>query len=99
MKNRTIKNVFLTLIVFGSSISCKDYLDINSDPNNISIDNVTPNELLPVGITANYRVQARDVNQFANVIMNMTAGNSIVYGGPFTDYYVPNVNKPVVHLA
>ena len=93
MKNRTIKNVFLTLIVFGSAISCNDYLDIISDPNNISIDNVTPNELLPVGITANYRVQARDVNQFANVIMNMTAGNSIVYGRPFTDYYVPNINN------
>lgn len=93
MKSKTINKILLTSVLLATAISCSKYLDINTDPNNILIENVTANQLLPVGISASYKVQGTDINQFANVIMNMTAGNSIVYGGPFTDYYVPNVNN------
>lgn len=76
-----------------ASVSCDRYLDINEDPNNISIDKVTPNELLPVGITSTYAKQSQTLNRFASVVMNSTAGNSLVYGAPFIDDYKPNVSN------
>ncbi|UTX46691.1 SusD/RagB family nutrient-binding outer membrane lipoprotein [Chryseobacterium sp. MA9] len=93
MKNIKITTAVLSLTMLFASVSCNRYLDINEDPNNISIDKVTPNELLPVGITSTYAKQSQTLNRFASVVMNSTAGNSLVYGAPFIDDYKPNVSN------
>ncbi|KFF73538.1 hypothetical protein HX13_18935 [Chryseobacterium sp. P1-3] len=93
MKNIKITTAVLSLTMLFASVSCNRYLDINEDPNNISIDKVSPNELLPVGITSAYAKQSQTLNRFASVVMNSTAGNSLVYGAPFIDDYKPNVSN------
>ncbi|RQO36735.1 hypothetical protein DBR39_16780 [Chryseobacterium sp. KBW03] len=93
MKNIKITTAVLSITMLFASVSCDKYLDINEDPNNISIDKVTPNELLPVGITLTYAKQSQTLNRFASVVMNSTAGNSLVYGAPFIDDYKPNVSN------
>lgn len=93
MKNIKLTTAVLSLSMLFASISCNRYLDVNEDPNNIGIDKVTPNELLPVGITSTYAKQSQTLNRFASVAMNSTAGNSLVYGAPFIDDYKPNVSN------
>ncbi|PKF74517.1 SusD/RagB family nutrient-binding outer membrane lipoprotein [Chryseobacterium sp. PMSZPI] len=93
MKIIKIATVFLSLSMILTTVSCDKYLDINDDPNNIPLDQVTPNEMLPVGITSCYYAQGRTLNKFASVVMNATAGNSLVYGAPFVDDYKPNVTN------
>ncbi|WP_261509864.1 SusD/RagB family nutrient-binding outer membrane lipoprotein [Chryseobacterium paludis] len=93
MKNIKLTTAVLSLSMLFASVSCNRYLDVNEDPNNIGIDKVTPNELLPVGITLTYAKQSQTLNRFASVAMNSTAGNSLVYGAPFIDDYKPNVSN------
>ncbi|ROI01519.1 MULTISPECIES: SusD/RagB family nutrient-binding outer membrane lipoprotein [unclassified Chryseobacterium] len=93
MKIIKVTTVFLSLSMLLTAVSCDKYLDINDDPNNIALDKVTPEEMLPVGITSCYSVQGRSLNKFSSVVMNATAGNSLVYGAPFIDDYKPNVSN------
>lgn len=93
MKNIKITTAVLSISMLFASVSCSQYLDVNDDPNRIGLDNVTPNELLPVGITSTYAKQSQTLNRFASVVMNSTAGNSLVFGSPFIDDYKPNVSN------
>lgn len=93
MKIIKIATVFLSLSMILTTVSCDKYLDINEDPNNIPLDQVSPNEMLPAGITLCYYTQGRSLNKFGSVVMNATAGNSLVYGAPFVDDYKPNVTN------
>jgi hypothetical protein len=93
MKNLKIKTGILTLGLLLSAVSCEQYLDINDNPNQVAIELVTPNELLPVGITKTYSTQGRTLMQFSSVVMNSLAGNSLSYGAPYIDDYKPNVSN------
>jgi len=93
MKNLKIKTGILTLGLLLSAVSCEKYLDINDNPNQPDISWVTPNELLPVGITKSHSTQARTLMQFSSVVMNTLAGNSLSYGAPYIDDYKPNVSN------
>lgn len=93
MKNLNIKKGILTFGLLLSAISCEQYLDINDNPNQPNIDLVSPNELLPVGITKSYTTQGTSLMQFSSVVMNSLAGNSLSYGSPYVDDYKPNVSN------
>lgn len=63
--------------------SCNRYLDINENPNDIHIEQVTPELIFP-GVNAQiFRTQSTTLNQFGNLMMNSWAGNSYVFGSPF----------------
>ncbi|SFN91676.1 Starch-binding associating with outer membrane [Chryseobacterium oleae] len=93
MKNFKIKTGILTVGLLLSTISCERYLDINDNPNQPAIEWVTPNELLPVGITKCYSAQGRSLMAFSSVVMNTLAGNSLSFGAPYIDDYKPNVSN------
>ena len=88
MKNKII---ILGLASLLGTVSCNDYLDINQNPDRIAVTNLTPEFIFPGAVTNTYYVQARRLNQFANLEMNSFAGNSYSYGTPFVDEYSPNV--------
>lgn len=93
MKNFKIKAGILALGLILTSVSCEKYLDINDNPNQPEIGKVTPNELLPVGITKCYTTQGKSLMAFSSVVMNSLAGNSLTYGAPYIDDYKPNVSN------
>lgn len=85
MKNKFYKNMRNALLL-GSVLmlgSCDRYLDINEDPNNIHIEEVSPDLLFPGATSQLYRTQATTMNIFGNLMMNGWAGNSYVYGSPY----------------
>ncbi|MBN1117023.1 MAG: SusD/RagB family nutrient-binding outer membrane lipoprotein [Bacteroidales bacterium] len=64
------RNIFIiTILLALLSVSCEDYLDVNTDPNNPEA--VTPDLVLPVGLwyTADYIQQDRGLNHLGNMMM------------------------------
>lgn len=62
--------ISLLLIIVGLlSVSCKDFLDVNTDPNNPT--EVTPDLVLPTGLnyTATYVQENRGLNHLGNMMM------------------------------
>lgn len=75
---------FLVPILAFALYSCSDYLDINSpSPNDIAFNQVTPNKLLPGAEVSAYRVQAVNMSQLGNVLMNSWTRNVAVFGNGF----------------
>lgn len=92
MKN--IKTLISAAVVAFSLVSCSDYLDINENPNSVHIENITPDLLLPGTITQMYRSQAGDQMQLGSFMMNNWAGNTYLYGGPFSaEFTLSSVNS------
>ena len=85
MKNMKFK-IFVALLALNL-VSCDNYLDINEDPNNLNISEVTPALLLPGAMTSTHAVQSRAMNQLGNIWMqnwgadvnNFTQANSDEY--------------------
>ncbi len=67
MKNRILNIIMIAAILFTAS--CKDYLDVNVDPNNPTV--VSPDLILPVAqtYTANYIQADRYTNCLGNMLM------------------------------
>lgn len=63
------KYFLIILFVTGTMVSCEDYLDVNTDPNNPT--EVGPELILPVGqnYTARWMHTDRGVNHLGNMIM------------------------------
>lgn len=86
----------LLSVCFVSSLcmfSCNDYLDINDDPNNIHLEKIDPELILPGAISQIYRTQATWMNRFGGIMMNSYAGNSYVFGSPFSTDFALTVNN------
>ena len=94
MINKNKKNLLVAFsALLLTTASCNNYLDINDDPNNIALQNVTPDYILPGAITNSYYIQARRLNFLSGVMMNSYAGNSYSFGTPLLDEYSPNVTS------
>lgn len=75
---------FLVPILALALYSCSDYLDINSpSPNDIAFSQATPSKLLPGAEVSAYRIQAINMGQLANVLMNSWTRNVAVFGNGF----------------
>lgn len=63
------KLFILTILVALLSVSCDDFLDVNTDPNNPTV--VSPDLVLPVGqvYTAKVMQQDRGINHLGNMMM------------------------------
>jgi Starch-binding associating with outer membrane len=72
--------------------SCDEYLDINATPNDISIDEATPDKLLTAAQHRCYELQATDMNTLGNVFTNAWAGNVSAFAGAFTNEYRLNLS-------
>lgn len=89
MKNKLY--IIGLLGLFLGTTSCNNYLDINESPDNISVNNLTPNYVFPGTVTNSYYIQARRLNMFSGIMMNSVAGNSYSFGTPLVDEYSPNI--------
>ncbi|WP_292010750.1 SusD/RagB family nutrient-binding outer membrane lipoprotein [Chryseobacterium sp.] len=81
---KKIKFLLSASVIALSLTSCNNYLDVNEDPNNLPIENVTPELILPGVISQMYRVQSGNQMQLGNLMMNNWAGNTYVFGGPYS---------------
>lgn len=78
--------IFISILaVYFSASSCNDYLDVNENPNEVHQENILPSLIIPGAISQTHRIQATSMMRFGNLMMNSWAGNSYVFGGPFSD--------------
>ncbi|SDH58673.1 Starch-binding associating with outer membrane [Chryseobacterium taeanense] len=84
---KKIKYIISSLIVMVSLTSCDKYLDVNENPNSIHSENITPELLFPGAVAQSYRVQAGDMMQFGNLMMNSWAGDVYSYGGLYPNEF------------
>ncbi|MCT2562557.1 SusD/RagB family nutrient-binding outer membrane lipoprotein [Chryseobacterium herbae] len=71
----------------GSLTSCNDYLDINETPNDVKVENVTPDLIFPGAVAQSYRIQGTDMMEFGNLMMNSWAGDVYHYGGLYSNEF------------
>lgn len=75
--------------------SCDNYLDVNSpNPNQGSLDNLTPDKQLQGALSNTYRVQARTMSRLGNDFMQNWYGDVSNYTGVNnSDQYTYNLNS------
>jgi len=96
---KIISKFYVILILITSLVSCNDYLDINTDPNNPTADVVGPELILPAAQNGSFEVlstrQSRlgsiMTNQWAGDITNFTGGNENEYRFNVTSSFYPFV--------
>ncbi len=79
MKNFKFLLPILALLLF----SCDQYLDVNTSPNSLLLEQVGPDKLLPAAQVSSFRNQSITMNQLGNVFMNSWAGNVATFTGGF----------------
>lgn len=81
---KKIKVLLSAAVIALSLTSCNNYLDVNENPNALPIEQVTPELILPGVLTQMYRVQAGSELLLGSLWMNNWAGDTYIYGGPFS---------------
>jgi hypothetical protein len=84
---KKFKYIISSLIVAASLASCDKYLDVNENPNSIHAENITPELIFPGAVAQSYRLQAGDMMQFGNLMMNSWAGDVYHYGGLYPNEF------------
>lgn len=90
-----MKNIKIIIILLSLSLfSCDDYLEVNKDVNNLYIDQVGADKLLPAAQLRAFKNQSTILNRLGNVFMNSWYANTQQYTGGYafeTQLIVDNV--------
>ncbi len=60
----------LALFAFFGLVSCDNYLDVNTSPNNATKDDITPDLALSAAQTSSYANVTTSMNFLGNLFMN-----------------------------
>jgi hypothetical protein len=72
---KILSKYYLFLILTISLVSCSDYLDINTDPNNPTADVVGPELILPAAQNGSFSALSGNQNRLGNIMANQWAGD------------------------
>mgnify|MGYP006081402801 FL=1 len=81
----------LTLFVLTSIISCSEYLDVNTSPNDPTADVIGPELILPAAQNGSYSAKTGTQNNFGLILTNQWAGDVTNFTGGNVDEYRFNV--------
>jgi hypothetical protein len=79
-----ITKKILVLLSFVSIISCENYLDVNTSPNNPTLEVISPELILAGAQNQSYKTIALSANQLGNVYQNNWTGDINNFAGPFS---------------
>lgn len=85
MKN--IKILAAVLALSLTATSCKDYLDINDNPNAVPAEMITPKLLFPGAVAQTWRTQGINMMEYGNLMMNNWAGDVYQFGSPYMNQF------------
>lgn len=92
-----MKKIFRKLLYVVTSLtlitttSCEDYIDVNKDPNNPEISELTPDNILPGAQTSTANIFATRMNQLGNIMAVSWSGNATDFSSPFDDEFRYNL--------
>ncbi|SNS35968.1 Starch-binding associating with outer membrane [Belliella buryatensis] len=69
---KTLNRILLVVAVVFTATSCQEFLDVNENPNNP--ESVTPDLLLPTGLTGTAFANNNELNRFGSTVISVTAG-------------------------
>jgi hypothetical protein len=92
-----MKKLIYSIFAIGtlaSQVSCStDYLDVNNNPNDAYVEQLTPKERLAAAETTLHATHSVTLNRFGNLMMNAWAGNIFQFTAPFNDEVNMNVSS------
>ncbi len=88
-----INKIICLAIVATTAFGCDDYLDVNEDPNNPLLEQVSPDLMLAASQSVPAGTLAVTMNQLGNLMSGAWGGNVLVTAGPFDDEFRYNVTS------
>ncbi|MGH2666431.1 SusD/RagB family nutrient-binding outer membrane lipoprotein [Flavobacterium sp.] len=88
MKKTIRKTVLLTAsIAVMLFVSCEDYIDVNKDPNNPEVSELTPDNILPGAQTTTATTFGTRMNQLGNIMSVSWSANATDFISPLDDEF------------
>ena len=88
-----INKIMCLAIIFATLVSCEDYLDVNKDPNNPVLSDITPDLMLAGAQKTTGDVFGARMNRVGNALSGAWGGNVLVFADPFGDEFRYNVSS------
>ena len=85
-----MKKIFKTLsllLIITTIISCEDYLDVNTDPNNPGLDILTPNDILSGAQSTLGATYSTRMNQLGNLMAVTWSANLSDFADPYGEEF------------
>lgn len=78
-----INKIMCLALIVATFVSCDDYLDVNNDPNNTLLENVTPDLMLAGAQATTGSVFGVRMNRMGNALAGAWGGNVLQFADPF----------------
>lgn len=78
-----INKIMCLALVFATLVSCEDYLDVNKDPNNPVLTDITPDLMLAGAQTTTGAVFGVRMNRLGSTLAGAWGGNVLQFADPF----------------
>lgn len=78
-----LNKIMCLALVFATLVSCEDYLDVNQDPNNPVLDQVTPDLMLAASQKTTGDIFGVTMNRLGNTMAGAWGGNVLQFADPF----------------
>jgi len=88
-----INKIMCLAIVLATFVSCDDYLDVNKDPNNPVLADITPDLMLAGAQTTTGGVLSTRLNRVGSTLAGAWGGNVLQFADPFGNEFRFNVTS------
>lgn len=88
-----IYKIIVTVVIFAGLASCDDYLDVNKDPGNPELVDLTPNDLLSAAESTLGSLYTTRMNQLGNLMAVAWSANFSDFADPFGDEFRYNLTS------
>ena len=89
---KIVRNIVIATLLIGAA-SCENYLDVNEDPNNPQVSQVTPEIVLPGAQTTTGETFSVTMNQLGNLMAVNWGGNVSQFATPFQNEFTHNISS------
>lgn len=88
-----INKIMCLALVFAALVSCDDYLDVNKDPNNPVLADISPDLMLAGAQTTTGNVLGSRMNRLGSTLGGAWGGNVLQFADPFGDEFRYNISS------
>jgi len=90
---KKIFKLFCVLTIFAGVTSCDEYLDVNKDPNNPLVSELTPEDMLAASQNSLATTLNGRMNQLGNIMVNSWSANGSDFADPFGNEFRYNITN------
>jgi len=84
---KKIFKLVYVLSIFAAFTACDDYLDVNKNPNNPAVADLTPDDMISGAQTTTANTLNGTMNQLGNIMVASWSANATDFASPFDDEF------------